>query len=226
MKNPDIGTGVYGSGFLAKIEEAFYLVTVAHLGDPQLLPRKDWSVWGNKIQIVEPTGPNNPEGSWAGIADHQLFRTSAFGHRIPRFKYFIREDQPDGVADVILIPIEASDPLMRHYRCFNLPEESTSPSLGEVVTLLGRRDDFPSLATREHHIVQVDGPIHVLSPTSSEGDSGGPVIDEMGQFVGMNFGVPPGDNYKSLILTPNAILAVAQSTNGVSQTWPKFRERR
>lgn len=173
LLNPDPKIWVHGSGFLAKIDETIYLVTVAHLGDPQLLPRKDWSVWGEKIQVVEPSESSNLDGSVVALAEHQLFRISAFGHRVPKFKYFIREDRPEGIADIILIPLADSDPLLRDYKCFELPSETSSPMLHEAVTLLGRRDDFPSLAIREHIVVQVDGPIHVLSPTSTEGDSGG-----------------------------------------------------
>ncbi|MDP9890802.1 hypothetical protein [Pseudarthrobacter enclensis] len=50
-----------GSGFLAQLDGEIFLVTVAHLGDPVLAPRADWSLWPDKLLLADRAAKEDEE---------------------------------------------------------------------------------------------------------------------------------------------------------------------
>ncbi|WP_459384543.1 hypothetical protein [Arthrobacter humicola] len=210
-----------GSGFLARINADLYLVTVAHLADEIVTPRADWTVWPDEIHLVNPDKPLDAQGRPTKINTYPLFIEGYNGKKVPRFKYALRtEPGYEGqVQDVMLLPLQDDDPIVKMYDVFDLPKDRATFAQGATVTMLGRRNPFPSLSTAEHTLTQDLGLIRFMDPLTQKGDSGGPVVTSTGLLLGMMIGEHldvPG----AMLMSTETIESVATSVRGAAKDWP------
>lgn len=211
-----------GSGFLARINDCLYLVTVAHLADYVLSPRADWTLWPDNIWLVNPEIPFAQGSTPTTVKNYPLFAMSYEGKKVPRFKYVLRtEPERQGeIQDVILLPILANDPIVKLYDPFDLPSDSGAFSVGAKVTMLGRRRPFPALSAVEHTLTQDSVLVRYMEPEGANGDSGGPVVTSTNQLLGINIGTHiniPG----AMLMSTEAIAYVATSIRGNGGDWPR-----
>ncbi|MGN5734576.1 hypothetical protein [Arthrobacter psychrochitiniphilus] len=211
----------FGSGFFVRIEGEVFLTTTAHLCDFELAPRAEWDVWAKQIFLIDASGPLGEE-EMTTLANFELFTPNHDNERVPRFKYLLRAERPGTIADLILIPIQTDNPVLDMYDTFDLPADIGAHMAGEMVTQLGRRSDFPALSVAQHYSTQSAGPVRIMFPNGQEGDSGGPAIDKGGNLVGMNVGSHVNLPDHAMLMSPEAIVALAASVNGVAPNWPQF----
>lgn len=218
---PDGAGSVIGCGFLANIGGQTYLVTAAHLANHQLTPTGDWSVWADKIFLVDDAPVKNEE--FKRLSEFPLFIEGNRGKRVPRFKYSWRHERPNSIMDLIMLPIDSKDPIATLYSGFHLPADKGAHDPGAEVTMLGRpRDGFPDLNVRTHHLTVERGIARHMEPMTRQGDSGGPVVNASGHLVGMAFGGDHPDVPGALLLSTEAIEAIATAVRGVVPGWPQY----
>lgn len=200
------GERVGGSGFLVQISGQIYLVTVAHLPTGgQIEQTDDWALWANEITLHDAN-------------DTLLGRAALFdmhdGSKTPRFKYGRSNDVPGILADVILLPLSAGDPMASMSEIFLLPAQSTA-RIGETVTAVGCRP-WPASNTAAHVITGLDGAVLHVEPPTQPGDSGGPVVTSSGALLAMSYGLdnPSTPGHQGLTLTVGLIQAVAGAVDG------------
>ncbi|WP_160667949.1 hypothetical protein [Pseudarthrobacter sp. ATCC 49987] len=213
---------LHGSGFLARIHGSTFLVTVAHLGDCELAPRADWSLWPDSIFLADTVDVDEEDGLPKRIEEFVLFIEGHKGKRVPRFKYRLRQERPGTIADIILLPLQSDDRIVKMYSSFHLPVDKGDHQPGALVTQLGRRSEFPALSDTEHHSTLLDGPVRLMVPEGQEGDSGGPVINSGGLLLGMNVGSHVNYPNAAMLMSPEAIEALATAVRGVAKGWPQF----
>lgn len=217
------GHWAVGSGFLARIDSEIFLVTVAHLADPELAPRDDWSLWADAMFLTDVVDVDDEDGLPKRIAKFDLFIEGHKGKRVPRFKYQSRPERPGTIADIILLPLQPDDLVVKMYRIFDLPAESGPHQPGAVVTQLGRRVvKFPALSVTTRESKEQAGPARIIFPAGEDGDSGGPVISSSGLFLGMNVGSPENRLQDAMLMSPEAVVALATAVRGVAKDWPQF----
>lgn len=214
---------VVGSGFLARINGEIFLVTVAHLGDPELAPRADWSLWPDNIFLTDTVDMDEEDGLPKRIEKFDLFIEGHKGKRVPRFKYLLRQERPGTMADLILLPLQSDDRIMKMYSCFDLPADigAHEPD-AEVTQLSRRRNKFPALSVTTHKSKEQAGPARFMFPEGEKGDSGGPVISSTGLFLGMNIGSHENLPDEAMLMSPEAVVALATAVRGVAKDWPQF----
>ncbi|MBP2266314.1 hypothetical protein J3A64_001778 [Pseudarthrobacter sp. PvP004] len=214
---------VGGSGFLALIDHELFLVTTAHIGDRDLAPRADWREWPDRIFVGHTVLVDQEDGLPKRIASFELFFEDSELQRIPRFKYQLREDMPGRMADIILLPLGQEVQLEQTYRFFDLPAEIGDHRPGAPVTLVGRpTSTFPQLVATTGHATVQAGPLRLMFPAGQDGDSGAPVINAQGLLLGMNVGSHVNAMDQAMLLSPEAIVALASSVDGVALEWPQF----
>lgn len=213
---------LFGSGFLVRINGEIFLVTVAHLGDHQLAPSADWSLWPDRIFLADTADVDEADGLPKRVAPFDLFFEGHNGKRVPRFKYLLRQERPGTIADIILLPLQSDDRIVKMYSSFDLPADKGDHEPGAVVTQLGRRSEFPALSVTEHRLTLKDGPVRLMVPEGQAGDSGGPVIDSVGLLLGMNVGSHANFPEAAMLMSPEAIESLAEAVRGVAKGWPQF----
>lgn len=218
----DVDTVLFGSGFLVRVNGEVFLATVAHLGDAVLAPRSDWSLWADSIFLVDSAAVDTGTGSYTPIEVFPLFFEGYKGKRIPRFKYFLRQEKPGTIADIILLPLQDSARIVGMYHCFDLPADRGNHEYGSEVTQLGRRNEFPALSVAKHRSHLSEGPVRLMIPETQEGDSGGPVINSDGLLVGMNVGSHAKFPEAAMLMSPESIEALAAAVHGIVKDWPQF----
>ena len=218
----DVDTVPFGSGFLVRVSGEIFLATVAHLGDAVLAPRTDWSLWVENIFFVDAAAVDTATGSYTQIEEFPLFFEGYKGKRVPRFKYFLRQERLGTIADVILLPLQDSAQIVGMYHCFDLPADRGNHEYGSEVTQLGRRSEFPALSVAKHRSHLREGPVRLMIPETQEGDSGGPVINLDGLLVGMNVGSHANFPKAAMLMSPESIEALAAAVRGIVKDWPQF----
>lgn len=209
-KNPMVG-----SGFLITYKGEKYLVTAAHLANYQLAPSSDWSLWSNELILVDQ--------SLALVEIYQLFYEEHKGIRVPRFKYYLREDRENSIADLILVPVEKSSVIARTYVSFDLDQEIGTYEPDTEVLMLGRpAEGFPRLSVVSHTSKDAQGPLRFMTPDAAEGNSGGPVVSLLGELLGMNVGSHVQRPNEAMLMSPESIRALTQAQRGKAEEWPKF----
>lgn len=210
---------VIGSGFLVRINDGLFLATVAHLGDPIPTPRLDWSFWPATIFLVNRDSDPNDVSM---LAELSLFDLAPEGGRLPRFKYAHRPEPgaPGIIQDIILLPIQEDDYMAALYTAFDLPAERGKHEFGATVTMLGRRNEFPGLSTVQHTLTLQGGPARYMIPEGQDGDSGGPVVTTEGLLIGMNVGTHKQLPGHAMLISAEAIEALATSVDGNASDWP------
>lgn len=211
-----------GSGFLACINSETYLVTVAHLCDQELAPRSDWSLWPDNIFLADTEDVDVEDGLPLRKEQFALFIEGHKGKRVPKFKYLLRPERPGTIADIILLPLQPEDLVVKMYSSFNLPADRGPHEPGAVVNQLGRRNEFPDLSVTKHNCTQQAGPLRFIRPEGQPGDSGGPVVSASGLLLGMNVGSHVQLPNEGMAMSPEAIEALATSIRGVAKDWPQF----
>lgn len=204
----------FGSGFLLRINSQNYLVTVAHLANFQLAPSGDWSLWQDQLSLVDE--------SCRIVRSLMLFDEDHEGKRVPRFKYSWRSDPSGSIQDIILLPLQSDDPLLKTYSTFDLPTDRANHELGARVTMLGRRNEFPALSAAEHFLTFQAGPARFMTPEGLPGDSGGPVVTSSRLLLGMNVGTHRDFPGQGMLISTEGIEAIAAAVNGVAEAWPRF----
>ncbi len=167
-------------------------------------------------------GVDEEDGLPTRIDTFGLFIEGHKGKRVPRFKYQIRHDRPGTIADIILLPLQQEDLVVKMYVSFDLPAGKGPHQPGAVVNQLGRRDEFPALSVTQHHSTQMAGPLRFMAPEGQEGDSGGPVISSTGLLLGMNVGSHFQLLQEAMLMSPEAIESVATAVRGAAKDWPQF----
>ncbi|WAH96191.1 hypothetical protein [Arthrobacter sp. MMS18-M83] len=156
------------------------------------------------------------------VAELSLFDLGPGGERLPRFKYAHRPEAgvPGIIQDIILLPIQEDDYMATLYRIFDLPAERGEHEFGATVTMLGRRNEFPELSAVQHTLTIQGGPARYMVPEGQEGDSGGPVVTARGLLIGMNVGTHKQLPGHAMLISTEAIEAVATSVDGNTNDWP------
>ncbi|WP_073708040.1 serine protease [Glutamicibacter sp. 0426] len=204
-----------GSGFLVTCNGEKYLVTAAHLANHQLAPSSDWSLWSNELILVDQ--------SIRPVEIYQLFYEGHKGKRVPRFKYYLREDRENSIADLILVPVENSSVIARTYESFDLDQEMGSYEPDIEVLMLGRpTEGFPALSVVSHTTKDAHGPLRFMAPDAAEGNSGGPAISLSGELLGMNVGSHVQRPNEAMLMSPESIRSLTQAQRGKADEWPKF----
>ncbi len=213
-----------GSGFLARISGELFLVTTAHIGDRELAPRAEWSLWPDSIYLADTVEVDQEDNLPKRIASFELFTEDSDARRIPLFKYHLRQDRPGRIADIILLPIPPDHPVAELYSDFDLPANIGDHEVGAAVTMLGRKvSTFPSLVVTPGFTTMQAGPLRFMIPEGEEGDSGGPVTNGRGQLLGMNVGSHENLPSQAMLMSPETIVAVASAVEGVAEDWPEFK---
>lgn len=212
----------FGSGFLVRVNNEIFLATVAHLADPILAPRSDWTKWSEEIHLVNPTSGTDG-GAIDLIETYPLFTEDLRGQRSPVFKYHLREDKHGTIVDAILIPVPHGSHLKSSYQHFDLPNDIGSHRPLTEVLQLGRRDEFPALNVSHHLSTTSSGPLRFAAPEGRSGDSGGPAVDLDGHLLGLNVGSHAQAPEQAMMMSPEAIEAIANSKDGVAPNWPQFQ---
>lgn len=194
-----------GSGFVVEVDAHHYLTTVAHLATRQIAQMDNWSIWDNELILYSPAGE--------AIASYSLFEVTEEGDKLPRFKYWRLEQNPTKLVDLVMLPLEVTDPLVQQAEIFHLPNDAARPAIGYQVTMVGCRP-WPSVNQQIHVLTKVDAIHHVL-PQQEEGYSGCPVVDSQGRLVGMPFGgdLPAAPN-RGLLVGAHIIQTTAGHIDG------------
>ncbi|MDP9890801.1 hypothetical protein [Pseudarthrobacter enclensis] len=129
---------------------------------------------------------------------------------------------PGIIQDIIMLPLQPDNLIVKMYTSFDLPTDSATYEAGATVTMLGRRNEFPALSVSEHFLTYQAGPARYMIPEGQPGDSGGPVVSSGGLLVGMNIGSHSALPGQAMLISPEAIESVATAVNGDAKYWPRF----
>jgi hypothetical protein len=175
-----------GTAFLATYLGADYLISAAHVPSG-IQPTTDWADWDRWMTLRTPEGEE----------DVDLFSDNEDGTISPRFGFRVIEDEAPRLNDVMWIPLagverELRVRLARHFTRFSLIAIDNG---GTSITAHGFPDyvdSWPQLKTVTGRIARLNGLRYMTTLATSEGFSGGPVVDESGNLVGMTIGRSSG----------------------------------
>lgn len=186
-----------GSAFLAEHLGVHYLISAAHV-PVGAQPTTNWSTWDRRMSIRTPERTINLE----------LFSEGAEG-RYTSFAFRETDREPGRLHDIIWFPllrnwIVLREELVPHFSCFSLIPKGIFTYV-EAHGYPSAVESWPSLQTAPGRVLQRVGLILETTSQTTNGFSGGPVVGENGDLVGMTIGNTGADERVSQVVPVDVI---------------------